>query len=126
MYGQLPALRCDYAEAVPALLEAIDRLREQPGIELTVATEMLGATYAYMGDFDRALELIESAHARSERVQDQAALAVEGKLRQVAQRLRHVRARGIRPHGALGDLAGERHHPTPQRREHDWRQRANL
>jgi tetratricopeptide (TPR) repeat protein len=36
---------------------------------------MLGATYAYMGDFDRALELIDSAHARSESVQDQAALA---------------------------------------------------
>jgi tetratricopeptide (TPR) repeat protein len=75
VYGQLQALRGDYAEAVPALQEAIDRLRDQPGIELTVATEMLGATYAYMGDFDRALELIESAHARSERVQDQAALA---------------------------------------------------
>jgi DNA-binding SARP family transcriptional activator len=75
VYGQLQALRGDYAEAVPALFEAMDRLREQPGIELTVATEMLGATYAYMGDFDRALELIESAHARSERVQDQAALA---------------------------------------------------
>src|SRR5262249_18309534 len=41
----------------------------------TVAIEMLGATLAYMGDFDRALELIDSAHARSESVQDQAALA---------------------------------------------------
>jgi len=50
-------------------------LRAQPGIELTVAIEMLGATYAYMGDFDRALELIDSAHARSESIQDQAALA---------------------------------------------------
>jgi tetratricopeptide (TPR) repeat protein len=75
IYGQLQALRGDYASAVPALHEAIDRLREQPGIELTVATEMLGATYAYMGAFDKAFELIESAHARSERVQDQAALA---------------------------------------------------
>ena len=75
VYGQLQALRGDYASAVPALHEAIDRLREQPGIELTVATEMLGATYAYMGDFDRALELISAAHARSESIQDQAALA---------------------------------------------------
>jgi DNA-binding SARP family transcriptional activator len=75
VYGQLQALRGDYAAAVPALHEAIDLLRDQPGIELTVATEMLGATYAYMGDFDRALELIDSAHARSESVQDQAALA---------------------------------------------------
>ena len=48
---------------------------EQPGIELTVATEMLGATYAYMGDFDRALELISRRHAYSESVHDQAALA---------------------------------------------------
>jgi DNA-binding SARP family transcriptional activator len=75
VYGQLQALRGDYAAAVPALHEAIDLLRDQPGIELTVATEMLGATYAYMGDFDRALQLIDSAHARSESVQDQAALA---------------------------------------------------
>jgi DNA-binding SARP family transcriptional activator len=75
VYGQLQALRGDYAEAVPALREAIDLLHNQPGIELTVATEMLGATYAYMGDFDQALELIGSAHARSDSVQDQAALA---------------------------------------------------
>jgi ATP/maltotriose-dependent transcriptional regulator MalT len=75
IYGQLQALRGDYAEAVPALHEAIDRLRDQPGIELTVATEMLGATYAYMGEFDRALEMIAAAHAYSENVQDQAALA---------------------------------------------------
>lgn len=75
IYGQLQALRGDYAAAVPALHEAIELLRAQPGIELTVAIEMLGATYAYMGDFDRALELINSAHARSESVQDQAALA---------------------------------------------------
>src|SRR5205085_8653556 len=52
VYGQLQALRGDYASAVPALHEAIERLRDQPGIELTVATEMLGATYAYMGEFD--------------------------------------------------------------------------
>ncbi len=75
VFGQLQALRGDYASAVPALHQAIESLREQPGIELTVATEMLGATYAYMGDFDRALELIESAHARSESINDQAALA---------------------------------------------------
>jgi DNA-binding SARP family transcriptional activator len=75
VYGQLQALRGDYAAAVPALTEAIELLRSQPGIELTVAVEMLGATYAYMGDFPRALQLIESAHARSESVQDQAALA---------------------------------------------------
>ena len=73
--GQLQALRGDYASAVPALHEAIDLLRDQPGIELTVATEMLGATYAYMGSFERGLELISSAHARSEEVHDQAALA---------------------------------------------------
>ena len=75
VYGQLQALRGDYASAVPALEEAIDALRAQPGIELTVATEMLGATYAYMGEFDHALELIQAAHARSETVHDQAALA---------------------------------------------------
>jgi DNA-binding SARP family transcriptional activator len=75
IYGQLQALRGDYAEAVPALHTAIELLSRQPGIELTVATEMLGATYAYMGEFERALELIESAHARSEAVHDQAALA---------------------------------------------------
>ena len=75
IYGQLQALRGDYAEAVPALNEAIERRREQPGIELTVATEMLGATYAYMGEFERALETIATAHARSESIQDQAALA---------------------------------------------------
>ncbi len=75
VYGQLQALRGDYASAVPALLEAIERLHDQPGIELTVATEMLGATYAYMGDFSRALELVFGAHRRSEGVQDQAALA---------------------------------------------------
>jgi DNA-binding SARP family transcriptional activator len=75
VYGQLQALRGDYAAAVPALLEAIDVLREQPGIELTVATEMLGATYAYMGEFERALEMITAAHATSESIQDHAALA---------------------------------------------------
>jgi len=75
IYGQLQALRGDYAEAVPALLEAIERQRGQPGIELTVATEMLGATYAYMGEFERALETIATVHARSESIQDQAALA---------------------------------------------------
>jgi DNA-binding SARP family transcriptional activator len=74
-YGQLQALRGDYASAVPALHEAIELMRDQPGIELTVATEMLGATYAYMGQFQRGLELIEAAHSRSEAVQDQAALA---------------------------------------------------
>jgi len=68
-------LRGDYASAVPALHEAIDRLRDQPGIEVTVATEMLGAVYAYMGEFERALDLINGAHARSESTQDQAALA---------------------------------------------------
>jgi tetratricopeptide (TPR) repeat protein len=57
------------------LHSAIDQLQHQPGIEVTVATEMLGAVYAYMGEFDRALELIEAAHGRSESVQDQAALA---------------------------------------------------
>src|SRR3954447_23106418 len=36
---------------------------------------MLGATYAYMGEFDKALELIDAAHSRSEAVHDQAALA---------------------------------------------------
>jgi ATP/maltotriose-dependent transcriptional regulator MalT len=75
VYGQLQALRGDYASAVPALHDAIERLHEQPGIELTVAIEMLGATYAYMGEFERAFELIQSAHSRSESVQDQAALA---------------------------------------------------
>src|SRR5207237_2556599 len=47
VYGQLQALRGEYAEAVPVLHEAIELLSDQPGIELTVATEMLGATYAY-------------------------------------------------------------------------------
>jgi DNA-binding SARP family transcriptional activator len=75
VYGQLQALRGAYAEAVPALHKAIDLLSRQPGIELTVATEMLGATYAYMGEFERAVDLVEAAHARSENVQDQAALA---------------------------------------------------
>jgi tetratricopeptide (TPR) repeat protein len=75
VYGLLQALRGDYAAAVPALREAIELMREQPGIEVTVAQEMLGATYAYMGEFERALELISSAHARSESVQDLAALA---------------------------------------------------
>jgi tetratricopeptide (TPR) repeat protein len=75
VYGQLQALRGDYAEAVPALHAAIELFGNQPGIELTVATEMLGATYAYMGQFDRALELIDGAHNRSEAVHDLAALA---------------------------------------------------
>jgi len=75
VYGQLQALRGDYASGVPALHQAIERLREQGGIELTVATGMLGASYAYMGEFDRAFELVLSAHARSESVQDQAAVA---------------------------------------------------
>src|SRR5439155_999307 len=75
IYGQLQALRGEYAEAVPVLHEAIELLSDQPGIELTVTTEMLGATYAYMGEFERALELVETAHARSEAIQDQAALA---------------------------------------------------
>ena len=75
VYGQLQALRGDYASALPALHAAIDQLRDQPGIELTVATEMLGAVYAYMGEFERALELINGAYAHSERIQDQAALA---------------------------------------------------
>ena len=75
IFGQLQALRGEYAEAVPALHKAIELLSDQPGIELTVATEMLGATYAYMGEFERALELVETAHARSEAIQDQAALA---------------------------------------------------
>ena len=75
VYGQLQALRGDYAEAVPALQEAIARQHGQAGIELTVATEMLGATYAYMGEFERALETIATVHARSESIQDQAALA---------------------------------------------------
>jgi tetratricopeptide (TPR) repeat protein len=96
----LQALRGDYASAVPALHEAIRRLADQPGIELTVATEMLGATYAYMGEFERALELISSAHARSESVQDQAALAAgEGFLCAVY----HMRGDWAlaREHGAL-------------------------
>jgi tetratricopeptide (TPR) repeat protein len=100
VYGQLQALRGDYASAVPALHEAIRRLADQPGIELTVATEMLGATYAYMGEFERALELISSAHARSESVQDQAALAAgEGFLCAVY----HMRGDWAlaREHGAL-------------------------
>jgi tetratricopeptide (TPR) repeat protein len=99
VYGQLQALRGDYAQAVPALLEAIGLLQNQPGIELTVATEMLGATYAYMGEFDRALELIGTAHARSDRVQDQAALAAgEGFLSSVY----HMRGdwHEARQHGA--------------------------
>lgn len=75
VFGQLQALRGDYSAAVPALEQAVALLAEQPGIELTVATEMLGATYAYMGDFDRALERIATAHVRSEAVHDQAALA---------------------------------------------------
>jgi DNA-binding SARP family transcriptional activator len=75
IYGQMQALRGDYASAVPALEQAVELLSKQPGIELTVATEMLGAVLAYLGDFDRALELISSAHARSEDVHDQAALA---------------------------------------------------
>jgi DNA-binding SARP family transcriptional activator/tetratricopeptide (TPR) repeat protein len=75
IYGQLQALRGDYTAAVPALQQAIELLAQQPGIELTVAMEMLGAVHAYMGDYERALELISSAHARSESVQDLAALA---------------------------------------------------
>ncbi|HEY1295376.1 MAG TPA: BTAD domain-containing putative transcriptional regulator [Chloroflexota bacterium] len=75
VYGQLQALRGDYAEAVPALHQAMERLRANPGIELTVATGMLGATYAYMGEFERAFELVLSAQACGESVQDQAALA---------------------------------------------------
>jgi DNA-binding SARP family transcriptional activator len=75
VYGQLQALRGDYAAAVPALEQAIHLLAQQPGIEVTVATEMLGATYAYMGQFERALELIGAAHTRSESIQDHAALA---------------------------------------------------
>jgi DNA-binding SARP family transcriptional activator len=99
IYGQLQALRGDYAEAVPALHQAIDLLRPQPGIELTVATEMLGATYAYMGEFGRALELVELAHARSDTIQDQAALAAgEGFL----SAIHHMRGewRLARDHGA--------------------------
>jgi len=99
VYGQLQALRGDYAQAVPALLEAIARLQHQPGIELTVATEMLGATYAYMGEFERALELIEGAHTRSDSVQDQAALAAgEGFLAAV--------------HHMRGDWPAARQHAT--------------
>src|SRR5207248_4310894 len=71
VYGQLQALRGDYASAVPALHEAISVLEQQAGIELTVATEMLGAVYAYMGEFERALEMISAAHARCYSVQDQ-------------------------------------------------------
>jgi tetratricopeptide (TPR) repeat protein len=100
VYGQLQALRGDYASAVPALHEAIERLQDQPGIELTVATEMLGAVYAYMGEFERALELISLAHGRSESVQDQAALAAgEGFLCAVY----HMRGDWAlaREHGAL-------------------------
>ena len=99
IYGQLHALRGDYAEAVPALHQAVDLLRRQPGIELTVATEMLGATYAYMGEFERALELVELAHARSDNIQDQAALAAgEGFL----SAIHHMRGewRLAREHGA--------------------------
>jgi DNA-binding SARP family transcriptional activator len=99
VYGQLQALRGDYAEAVPALEHAVDLLSSQPGIELTVATEMLGATYAYMGEFERALELIDTAHARSESVHDQAALAAgEGFLSAVY----HMRGdwAAAREHGA--------------------------
>src|SRR5439155_12774820 len=43
VYGQLQALRVDYAAALPALHEAIELLANQPGIELTVAAEMLAA-----------------------------------------------------------------------------------
>lgn len=75
VYGQLQALRGDYAEAVPALHAVIEQFGQQPGIELTVATEMLGAVYAYMGDFAQALELIDGAYQRSEAMHDQAALA---------------------------------------------------
>jgi hypothetical protein len=46
--------------------------------------------------------------------------------RQLLQRLGHVRAGGVRPHRAVGDLAGERHHPAPQRGEGDRRQGADL
>jgi tetratricopeptide (TPR) repeat protein len=84
---------------VPALHRAIDLLRRQPGIELTVATEMLGATYAYMGEFERALGLVELAHARSDTIQDQAALAAgEGFLSAIY----HMRGewRLAREHGA--------------------------
>ena len=35
-------------------------------------------------------------------------------------------ARAVRPHGALRDLAGELHHPTAERGEHDRRQPADL
>jgi tetratricopeptide (TPR) repeat protein len=99
IYGQLQALRGDYAEAVPALHSAIDLLSRQPGIELTVATEMLGATYAYMGEFDRALELVEAAHARSESVHDQAALAAGEAF---LSAIHHIRGdwRLAREHGA--------------------------
>jgi DNA-binding SARP family transcriptional activator len=114
VYGQLQALRGDYAAAVPALHEAIDLLANQPGIELTVATEMLAATYAYMGDFDRAIELINSAHARSESVQDQAALAAgEGFLSAIYHmqgdlaRARHHALRGIETARAAGSVIHE-------------------
>jgi tetratricopeptide (TPR) repeat protein len=60
---------------------------------------MLGATYAYMGQYERAFELIDGAHAYSESVHDQAALAAgEGFLSAVY----HMQGdwRAARQHGA--------------------------
>jgi DNA-binding SARP family transcriptional activator len=114
VYGQLQALRGDYAAAVPALHAAIELLANQPGIELTVATEMLAATYAYMGDFDRAIDLINGAHARSESVQDQAALAAgEAFLSAIYHmqgdwdRARHHALRGVETARAAGSVIHE-------------------
>src|SRR5262245_20181748 len=44
----------------------------------------------------------------------------------MAERRRHVRACAIRPHGALGDLAGQLDHAAAQRREHDRWKPADL
>lgn len=75
--GQVLALRGEYPRAIEALNGAIALLERQPQsqIELTVATEMLGAVYAYMGQFDTALEILGAMHAQTENIQDQAALA---------------------------------------------------
>jgi tetratricopeptide (TPR) repeat protein len=75
--GQVLALRGEYPRSIEALNAAIALLQEQPQsqIEVTVATEMLGAVYAYMGQFERALEILGAMHAQTESIQDQAALA---------------------------------------------------
>src|SRR5882762_10352798 len=64
--------------------------------------------------------------ARGNHVADEELRIAPRALRQVAQRLRHVRACGVGPHRALGDLARERDHPAPQRGQRERRQRADL